>query len=269
MGGRSLSCDASFFQDARLRPTSKELAELSDFYVCVGPRFDAHGSPASCLQILDRSRRSVQSSECLGFVGWEYSQLHGSGVAELVLLAVRQGYRRQGIGARLLSFAVETAEKAATASCMFLHVQPDNVAARTLYAKFGFREVEVVSGFTLVSQGSSWTVHYLRVLCVARWIIVHRIRHALLQTARRSRSVAHLIQHQVDSHCQAGMFLTVSGMRVTVSVMSGRVLVFLFGRAVVELGHCCRAQLPRLPPWSASAGGVFWGYQRCRQHGGR
>lgn len=53
-------------------------------------------------------------------------------------LCVFSGYRRQGIGARLLGGALEAAQQAGVAS-VSLSVEAENVAASRLYAAAGFR----------------------------------------------------------------------------------------------------------------------------------
>ncbi len=57
--------------------------------------------------------------------------------AEILTLAVRQGARRQGLGARLTTQAAALV-RGQGAARLFLEVAEDNVAARGLYAALGF-----------------------------------------------------------------------------------------------------------------------------------
>jgi len=57
--------------------------------------------------------------------------------AHITTFAVRQGWRRQGIGERLLLALFDMA-RARHAQVATLEVRPSNVAARRLYEKYGF-----------------------------------------------------------------------------------------------------------------------------------
>jgi ribosomal protein S18 acetylase RimI-like enzyme len=54
-------------------------------------------------------------------------------------VAVRPEHRRQGIGARLLEMAIEQADKTGGVACFTANVWADNLAARALFEKQGFR----------------------------------------------------------------------------------------------------------------------------------
>lgn len=61
------------------------------------------------------------------------------GEAELLSIGVATGERRSGAGSALLD-AVLTAAANARAAAIFLEVDPENIAAVTLYARAGFEE---------------------------------------------------------------------------------------------------------------------------------
>ena len=73
--------------------------------------------------------------------------------AEILTLAVRPAVRRSGLGGRLVEAAVVRAA-ALGAARMFLEVAEDNVAARALYARAGFREAGRRRGYYARSDGS-------------------------------------------------------------------------------------------------------------------
>ena len=52
-------------------------------------------------------------------------------------LAIKKGYRRRGIGSKLLYLILEEYRK--RVSKVFLEVRPSNLAAIRLYSKFGFK----------------------------------------------------------------------------------------------------------------------------------
>ncbi|MEM7248689.1 MAG: GNAT family N-acetyltransferase [Acidobacteriota bacterium] len=59
--------------------------------------------------------------------------------AEIQLLVVRPGARRAGLGARLVTAAIELA-RGAGRSCLILELRADNGAALALYRRCGFEE---------------------------------------------------------------------------------------------------------------------------------
>lgn len=60
--------------------------------------------------------------------------------AHVVTVAVREGYRRQGLGEQLLISAIETAQEQGQ-SLVTLEVRVSNEAAIKLYEKYGFEQV--------------------------------------------------------------------------------------------------------------------------------
>jgi len=65
--------------------------------------------------------------------------------ARLLLIAVREGYRRGGIGSRLVKEYVESVR--GRASMIRLEVRTSNLAAQTFYFKLGFRFIGMVNSY--------------------------------------------------------------------------------------------------------------------------
>lgn len=66
--------------------------------------------------------------------------------AHLALLAVSPGYRRRGIGRRLMEWLLESARTAGIAS-VHLELRSGNEAARRFYRAMGFSETILVPGY--------------------------------------------------------------------------------------------------------------------------
>lgn len=66
--------------------------------------------------------------------------------AHITTVAVREAYRRRGIGELLLIKAIEQAQELG-AGMMTLEVRVSNLAAQALYAKCGFRQLGVRRGY--------------------------------------------------------------------------------------------------------------------------
>lgn len=78
----------------------------------------------------------------IGFIGiWMMAD-----EAHIINLAVREQYRRQGVGELLLIAGIDFTTKL-KASMMTLEVRPSNMAAQKLYTKYGFTEVGVRHGY--------------------------------------------------------------------------------------------------------------------------
>lgn len=83
-----------------------------------------------CSVVVARDRRHIA-----GFAIMEFLDAH----AHLNLLAVRPGYRMQGIGRRLLEWLESTARTAGI-FLVRLELREGNAGAREFYAKLGYRE---------------------------------------------------------------------------------------------------------------------------------
>jgi ribosomal protein S18 acetylase RimI-like enzyme len=71
---------------------------------------------------------------------WGISSFRARPLLNIHDLAVRPGYRGQGVGRALLA-AAETRARDRGCCKLTLEVQDDNTPARTLYERFGFRDV--------------------------------------------------------------------------------------------------------------------------------
>jgi ribosomal-protein-alanine N-acetyltransferase len=80
-----------------------------------------------------------------GIVGYAVAWV-AADEAELANLAVAVPWQRRGIGTRLIDFACRTAREQG-ARTMWLDVRVSNFAARSLYARQGFRVVGVRRGY--------------------------------------------------------------------------------------------------------------------------
>lgn len=61
---------------------------------------------------------------------------------EIYRIAVREDKRQRGIGYRLLSYALKT-ESGHGVENVFLEVRSQNIAARSLYKSYGFKEISI------------------------------------------------------------------------------------------------------------------------------
>ncbi len=85
---------------------------------------------AECSVVVARDRRRIA-----GFGIMEFHDAH----AHLSLLAVRPGYRMQGVGRKLLEWLESTARTAGI-FLVRLELRESNAGAREFYAKLGYRE---------------------------------------------------------------------------------------------------------------------------------
>ena len=79
---------------------------------------------------------AIEEPLLLGYVG----QWYMAGEAHIVSIAVREGFRRQGVGELLLIGSVEMALRR-DAQVVTLEVRVSNAPAIALYEKYGFRQV--------------------------------------------------------------------------------------------------------------------------------
>lgn len=99
--------------------------------------------PWSRKSILDAMKReeniylvAEEQGEIVGYAGmW---MVMGEG--EIVVVAVKETARRQGIGAAIFETLIEEGRKAGT-DIFFLEVRASNAAAQKLYVKQGFSEI--------------------------------------------------------------------------------------------------------------------------------
>ncbi len=120
------------------RDDAADIAEMSRRYI-------EHGLPWSWDE--RRVLRYIRDAESAAVVARDRRRLAGFAIMEfhdedahLNLLAVAPGYRRQGVGMRLLEWLEASARTAGT-FLVRLELRADNDAARRFYAKLGYSEV--------------------------------------------------------------------------------------------------------------------------------
>jgi ribosomal-protein-alanine N-acetyltransferase len=93
-----------------------------------------------------RVARCIRHPDCSVVVARDRRQIAGFGIMEfldahahLSLLAVRPGYRMQGVGRKLLDWLESTARTAGI-FLVRLELREGNAGAREFYAKLGYRE---------------------------------------------------------------------------------------------------------------------------------
>ena len=65
---------------------------------------------------------------------------------EIYRIAIMPEFRQQGIGYRLLDYAVKT-ERGHGLECLFLEVRSRNIPAIALYRAYGFKKIGVRKGY--------------------------------------------------------------------------------------------------------------------------
>jgi [ribosomal protein S18]-alanine N-acetyltransferase len=90
--------------------------------------------------------------ECEGAISGYGVLMIGAGEAHLLNLSVASAWQRRGLGSALLEHFVRAARDGA-ARQMLLEVRPSNVAARRLYADFGFRDLSLRRGYYPAERG--------------------------------------------------------------------------------------------------------------------
>lgn len=90
--------------------------------------------------------------ECEGVVRAYGVLMIGAGEAHLLNLSVASDWQRRGLGRALLEHFVRVARDSA-ARQMLLEVRPSNLAARGLYAGFGFHDLSLRRGYYPAESG--------------------------------------------------------------------------------------------------------------------
>ncbi|MHB8375894.1 MAG: ribosomal protein S18-alanine N-acetyltransferase [Dehalococcoidia bacterium] len=119
----------------------RELQNKLAHYIVITEPSDADAGAAPAPGVWGALRRFVGTplsspEHLLGFIGvWMMA-----GEAHIVTVAVRESYRRMGIGERLLIACIEAAMESAQ-ELVTLEVRKSNDAAQRLYEKYGFQRV--------------------------------------------------------------------------------------------------------------------------------
>ncbi len=136
------------FHDQLITPFARELNNrLAHYMVATRPTEPAQrrGAPAAG-QRGRRRREAVVGYAGLWFVVDE---------SHLTAIAVDAAERRRGIGTSLMLAALELAIER-QAIMMTLEVRASNIAAQTLYQRFGFRKVGVRKGYYSDNHEDAW-----------------------------------------------------------------------------------------------------------------
>lgn len=102
--------------------------------------------PWSCASFIEAMKNSAMSffaavdmaEKIIGYAGIAVA----ADESELLNIAVTPGSRNRGVASALLDHAFTLAEKNG-AHTMYLEVRESNTPARTLYAKFGFKDIGI------------------------------------------------------------------------------------------------------------------------------
>jgi ribosomal-protein-alanine N-acetyltransferase len=95
--------------------------------------------------IADRDTVALAACDAAGLQGFAIMEF-GDTHAHLVLLCVRPGQRRRGIGRRLMDWLTESARVAGIVS-LHLELRADNEPARTFYRTLGFSQTLLIPGY--------------------------------------------------------------------------------------------------------------------------
>jgi ribosomal protein S18 acetylase RimI-like enzyme len=128
-------------------PWIRELAaaaygDLGDYGTII-PAWLEHPGVLAWIDESDDARHARRGFALLGFYQPDDDQERY--IADLLALAVEPGFRRHGVGRRLLAHAIDLAHLAARDADvreMRLTVADDNAAGKRLYASAGFRAVD-------------------------------------------------------------------------------------------------------------------------------
>jgi ribosomal-protein-alanine acetyltransferase len=126
------------------RDDAAEIAEMSRIMI-------EHGLPWTWDE--PRVRRCIDHSECAVLVARDRGRIAGFAIMEFLdvdahlnLLAVRAGYRRQGVGRRLLDW-LESSARTAGVFLVRLELRAGNDAALHFYRKLGYGEAGKRRGY--------------------------------------------------------------------------------------------------------------------------
>jgi ribosomal-protein-alanine N-acetyltransferase len=126
----------TFRREMKNRMAEYSVCVREGSYVIVPPK--PRGRLARLFGRRNKPQEPVRRQLIVGFVGLWYM----AGEAHIVAIAVRETYRRQGLGELLLVGAIEMAMRRGQ-QVVTLEARVSNEAARALYLKYGFEEVGI------------------------------------------------------------------------------------------------------------------------------
>lgn len=125
-----------------------ELAEVMKVESAIYTHPWTHGNFADSIRAGYACRTWRRDGELLGY----FVLMAAAGEAHLLNLSVAPRHQRGGHGRALLGEAAGLARKLGARS-LFLEVRPSNLAAQSLYTRFGFRKIAVRRGYYPAREG--------------------------------------------------------------------------------------------------------------------
>ncbi|HEX9397991.1 MAG TPA: ribosomal protein S18-alanine N-acetyltransferase [Burkholderiales bacterium] len=126
----------------------KDLAEVMKIETAIYTHPWTHGNFADSIRAGYACRTWRNQGELLGY----FVLMAAAGEAHLLNLSVAAGRQRSGHGRTLLAEAAALARSLGARS-VFLEVRPSNLAAQSLYTRFGFRKIAVRRGYYPANPG--------------------------------------------------------------------------------------------------------------------
>ena len=126
----------------------QDLAEVMKIETAIYTHPWTHGNFADSIRAGYEWRTWRLRDELVGY----FVLMAAAGEAHLLNLSIAAGHQRSGHGRALLSAAACLARSLGARS-LFLEVRPSNLAAQTLYTRFGFRGVAVRRGYYPANPG--------------------------------------------------------------------------------------------------------------------
>jgi ribosomal-protein-alanine N-acetyltransferase len=111
-------------------------------------------------------RKQLRTSSC--WVLEEQGMIVGFGIvvmvkdwAHIMNMCVAPGYRRRGLGHRIILHLLEVARRL-QASHAWLEVRPTNIPAINLYRKMGFRKIQIRKNYYIIPSGKENAIVMVR-----------------------------------------------------------------------------------------------------------
>lgn len=127
-----------------LRPLRE--SDLPQVIQIEGRSFAAPWSESTFRGLMRRPSACLMAAERAGKLVGFFAMWFAADEAELGDLVVHPVYRREGIGGKLLAFALQEARRRA-AKTVFLEVRESNHAAKALYEAAGFSVLAIRKGY--------------------------------------------------------------------------------------------------------------------------
>lgn len=100
---------------------------------------------------------AVKDEKAIGFIGYR----HFLGEAEITNFGVNQLFKQQGIGSRLMAACLSHLDEQGMKQ-LFLEVRASNQSARTVYQKFGLKEVAIRKNYYRDPNEDAVVMQYIK-----------------------------------------------------------------------------------------------------------